>query len=338
MCRMNKRMWYPAPVLAVLFFMVVTVAWAAPAPTDYTTTYSITLAGDGSAFWTVEYRTPIVTDDDMNNFENYSADLDSVYLPQLEDLMQHAASQASAGTSRPMTVGNFSGKADVQTSPTGRFGVITYSFSWTNFGVADNSLSIGDAFASGMYLDKDSMLVIQYPRGYTVRSAEPPADKQTSDGLVWYGVRSFGDGEPDIVLDSPSFPFLPAALGIIIIVAVSAGIIGYRVHRRKKQPPHPEDPPDDPDDPAPQLTETDIVTLENRIIRLIEANGGEQFQSEIVRVLGMPKSTVSATLNDLHRKGAVQKVRKGRENLIRLVRGGSLPATGPGDPGDGHRD
>jgi uncharacterized membrane protein len=33
----------------------------------------------------------------------------------------------------------------------------------------------------------------------------------------------------------------------------------------------------------------------------------------------MPKSTVSSTLNDLHRRGMIQKVRKGRENLIRLV-------------------
>ena len=76
-----------------------------------------------------------------------------------------------------------------------------------------------------------------------------------------------------------------------------------------------------PDDHAYPLSEADRVSLEERIVQLIRANGGEQFQSEIVKVLGMPKSTVSSTLNDLHRRGLIQKIKKGRENLIRLING-----------------
>ena len=59
--------------------------------------------------------------------------------------------------------------------------------------------------------------------------------------------------------------------------------------------------------------------LEERIVQLLKTSGGEQYQSEIVRNLGLPKSTVSATLNDLHKRGIIQKVKKGRENLIRLL-------------------
>jgi len=44
------------------------------------------------------------------------------------------------------------------------------------------------------------------------------------------------------------------------------------------------------------------------------------YQSEMTQRLGMPKSTVSAALAVLHEKKAIIKVKKGRENLIRLSR------------------
>ena len=302
-------------IAVLLLICTLPVVWAAPAP-DYTTTYTITLREDGSALWTVEYRTPLATDDDMNNFENYSQDLNSVYLPQLEDLMQRSAAQAATGTSRQMMVDNFSGNAVVQTSPTGKFGVVTYSFSWTNFAVTDGDLSAGDAFAGGMYLDKDTTLIVRYPHGYTVTDAEPVPDQQAGDGLIWYGLRSFGDGEPRIVLERPAFPVLPVVLGIIvIIIAVS----GFMVYRKRKPHSGPDEPTGDPEGQAPRLSEADLLSLEERVVQLLRANGGEQFQSEIVKVLGMPKSTVSSTLNDLHQRGMIQKVKKGRENLIRLI-------------------
>jgi hypothetical protein len=313
---MDRLNWYRVLAIAVLFLILtLPVAWAAPA-TEYTTTYTIALRQDGSALWTVEYRTPIVTDDDLNNFENYSSDLNSVYLPQLEDLMQRSAAQAATGTSRQMTVDNFSGNAVIQTSPTGKFGVVTYSFSWMNFAVADSGLTAGDAFAGGLYLDKDSTLIVQYPRGYTVTAADPGPDQQTGNQLVWYGLRSFGPGEPRIVLAGPVFPFLPVVIGLIAIIIATTGFVVYWKRRQKVVP---EDLPDEPEDMPTQLSEAEMLSLEERIIQLLKAHGGEQFQSEIVKVLGMPKSTVSSTLNDLHRRGIIQKIRKGRENLIRLI-------------------
>ncbi|MGA2698875.1 MAG: ArsR family transcriptional regulator [Methanoregula sp.] len=316
---MDKLTWYRVLAIAVLLLLcTLPGVWAAPAPatTEYTTTYTITLQEDGSALWTVEYRTPLATDDDLNNFENYSRDLDPVYLPQLEDLMQRSAAQAATGTSRLMEADNFSGNAVVQTSPTGKFGVVTYSFSWTNFSVTDGGLVAGDAFAGGLYLDKDSTLIIQYPHGYTVTSADPVPDQQGSDGLVWYGLRSFGPGEPQIVLAGPVFPVLPVGLGLIVILIAVAG---FMIYQKRRRDPGPDDPAEDPVEQASRLSEADLVSLEERILQLLRANGGERFQSEIVKDLGMPKSTVSSTLNDLHLRGIIQKVKKGRENLIRLI-------------------
>ncbi|MGB9175867.1 MAG: MarR family transcriptional regulator, partial [Methanoregula sp.] len=75
-----------------------------------------------------------------------------------------------------------------------------------------------------------------------------------------------------------------------------------------------------PEEPAAPLSALEEAGLEERIIQLLKDSGGEQFQAEIVKALGIPKSTVSSSLNSLHQRGIIQKVRKGRENLIRLVR------------------
>jgi uncharacterized membrane protein len=71
--------------------------------------------------------------------------------------------------------------------------------------------------------------------------------------------------------------------------------------------------------PKAALSADEHKSVEDRIIALLVRSGGEQFQSEIVRVLGLPRSTVSAAIGSLRKKGAVQKVHKGRENMIRLV-------------------
>jgi len=318
---MDKLTWYRVLAIAVLLLIcTIQCVWAAPTPADFITTYTITLREDGSALWTVEYRTPLVTDEDMADFQNYSSDMNAVYLPQLEDLMQRSAAQASAGTLRQMEVDNFSGTAVVQTSPTGKFGVVTYSFSWTDFAVSDGGLSAGDAFAGGMYLAKDTTLIVRYPPGYTVADAEPAPDQQSGDDLTWYGLRSFDDGEPRIVLERPAFPVLPVVLGVIAIIIAAAVFMAYRKRKQHPGPADlPADIPEDPDDQVPRLSEADLLSLEERIVQLLRSNRGEQFQSEIVKVLGMPKSTVSSTLNDLHQRGMIQKIRKGRENLIRLI-------------------
>ncbi|ABS54813.1 Uncharacterized membrane-associated protein/domain-like protein [Methanoregula boonei 6A8] len=303
-------------ITILLLFCILPIA-AAATPSDYATTYTITLQPDGSALWTVEYRTPLSTESDIADFQEYSANITSVYLPQLEDLIQHSSSEAATATSRPMSIGNFSGNAVVQTSPTGQFGVVTYTFAWTNFSVPEGGLVAGDSFAGGLYLDKDSALILRYPPGYSVTSADPAPDQQSGNSLTWYGEREFGAGEPQVVLAAPSLPFLPLIALIVAVILVA--VAGFAVYRRKRSPREPEAEPDEPGDLSPVLSSADLASLEDRIIGLLKAHGGERFQSEIVRELGLPKSTVSSTLNDLHHQGKIQKIKKGRENLIRLA-------------------
>jgi hypothetical protein len=297
--------------IAVILILFPVISAAAPVLPDSSVTYTITLRDNGTADWQVEYRTPLVTDEDAGAFGSYADNLSGIYLPQFQDLMQHSAAQAAAATSRPMEITDFDGDTGIQTTPTGRYGVVSYSFSWKNFAEPGSDLAIGDAFAGGMYLAKDTTLIIRYPTGYTVSSAEPAPDL-VRDGLVWYGQRSFGAGEPRLVVEKPGFPLLPVFAGAILVLVVIAGSWWIISKRRSPEPVEANAPPE-------PLSETELHTLEERIIQLLKNSGGEQYQSEIVRNLGLPKSTVSATLNDLNKRGIIQKIKKGRENLIRLV-------------------
>jgi uncharacterized membrane protein len=303
--------------IAVILAVIPVISAAAPVLPDSSVTYTITIKDDGTADWHVEYRTPLATEEDAGKFDSYAKNLSLTYLPQFQDLMQHSAAQAAEATSRPMEITDFAGDAIIQTTPTGKYGLVSYSFGWKNFAEKGSDLAIGDAFAGGMYLAKDTTLVIRYPEGYTVRSAEPAPDL-TRDGLIWYGQRSFGSGEPRLVVEKPGFPWLPVIVGGILVLLVIAGSSWIIYQRRSPESVEPVELVEPEASPV-TLSETELFSLEEKIIQLLKTSGGEQYQSEIVRNLGLPKSTVSATLNDLNKRGIVQKIKKGRENLIRLV-------------------
>jgi hypothetical protein len=304
-------------LIALLLVCTVGIAGAAPVPPDSSITYSITVGEDGTGIWHVEYRTLLASDDDQQAFDGYAKNLSSLFLPQFRDLMQRSASQASVATSRKMEITDFSGDAVIQTSPSGKYGVVFYSFNWKGFAKPGDQISLGDAFAGGMYLAKDHTLIIRYPPGYTVSLAEPAPD-QVRDGLIWYGQRSFGAGEPRLVFERFAFPYIPVLFGCAIVIIMIAGLLFVLRKRHLKNTNEPAET-DEPDSATVTMSDAEMLSLEEKIVQLLKTSNGEQFQSEIVKNLGLPKSTVSATLNDLHKRGVIQKVKKGRENLIRLI-------------------
>jgi len=208
----------------------------ASAANEYKTTYTIEVKEDGSAFWAVEYRTLLMTKDELDSFENYSSLLESIYIPEFKTLMENSASDAAAATSRNMVVKEFTGDAMIQSTLTGKYGVVHYFFTWTNFARRDSNINIGDAFVGGLYLSKDNTLILLYPSGFTVDQVNPAPD-QIRNGLIWYGLRSFGAGEPKVVLKKESLPWMPIVIVIIIIAIL--GIIYLRKYKKKIHTPAP---------------------------------------------------------------------------------------------------
>ncbi len=292
--------------VAVSFFVFISLVSAAP--DSYKITYRINIDDGGTAYWNVEYRTLLATKDDISSFENYSKQLESIYINEFKQLMQKSSSEASAATSRSMVVSDFAGNAAIQSTPTGMYGVVHFSFKWTNFAKMGPNINIGDAFVGGLYLSKDNALIIQYPSGYAVEQVTPAPD-QNRDGLTWYGLRSFGAGEPRVVLAKAPFPWIPLIFGLIVI---SAGVMIYVARSRKNKT-------ETNEIVLENVSETDMMDMEDRILKLLQESGGSLYQSEIGRKLDLPKSTISSALNELSSKNRIQKIKKGRENLIRLI-------------------
>jgi len=62
----------------------------------------------------------------------------------------------------------------------------------------------------------------------------------------------------------------------------------------------------------------DLLSDEERVIRLIERNGGRMKQANIVTETGWSNAKVSQLLSSMDEDGRINKLRIGRENLISL--------------------
>jgi uncharacterized membrane protein len=301
-------------LLAPVLLALAVSGQAVPGDQGPLVTYTISLGEDGSAIWNMEYRTPLLSAADQASFRNFSEAIQSLYLPDFTELMKRSAAEASTATGRPVGVTDFSADSAVQSGPTGSYGVIHYRCRWTGFAEPGESLEVGDVFVGGLYLGKDHALILRPPPGFTPAEVSPPADLE-EDSLVWYGLRSFGAGEPRVVFareaGSP-VPWVP----LLLLGAAGLALGIYASRRRFRRPPPPAPEPEAGEGLSPDPA--GALELEDRILALLGERGGSLFQSEIVGILGLPKSTVSEAVNRLHGAGKIEKVKKGRENLIRL--------------------
>ena len=66
------------------------------------------------------------------------------------------------------------------------------------------------------------------------------------------------------------------------------------------------------------LSDEELLTDEDRVVKLIRENGGRMKQVNIVEETGWSKSKVSMLLSDMEDEGTISKLRVGRENIISL--------------------
>ena len=78
----------------------------------------------------------------------------------------------------------------------------------------------------------------------------------------------------------------------------------------------------------PAITE-DILGDEEMIEKYLARVGGQSYQSDIVKESGLSKSKISIVLAKMKEEGRILKIRKGKENIIRLVIKEKVPADNP---------
>ncbi len=179
-------------------------------PADPQQVIRINVTPDGDARWTIESRYLLETDADVDAFEAYanavaSGERDVGYDVSTFERFQRLAEQS---TDREMTIEDADwNDPRVESAGDGDdavdVGVISYSFTWSNFATADGTrLYLGDVFrtADGTWLPKLSggqRLVVEPPANYGFE--DPPVG--TEDGaLVWDGPHQFEDDELEVTL------------------------------------------------------------------------------------------------------------------------------------------
>lgn len=294
---------------------------------------SIAVDERGHAEWTVEYRTRLDTNESERAFEEYRADLESdpgSHEERIYNRMNATVTDASAATGREMALRNVSVIASRETLPQ-EYGVVTYTFEWTQFAAVDGDrLVVGDA-VSGLFLDEETSLLVQWPAGYALVDATPDPAETRDRSAVWDGPADFASGEPRLTVaprtgldegdgagDDGSA--IPSALPLVAgLLAVLGGVGAAALATRGGVSPFGDgggDAATSTDDPGP--TDDELLDNDEQVLRLVAENGGRMKQADVAEELGWTGAKTSQVTKRLREEGELNAFRLGRENVLEL--------------------
>ncbi|WP_049980350.1 DUF7345 domain-containing protein [Halolamina rubra] len=305
---------------------------------------------DGDARWSIEYRVALDDQNTTEAFESLQRDIEqntSDYRGQFASRMERTVSTAENATGREMAVENVT--VEARTSPlSGEYGIVRYSFEWVGFAqVSEGQIAAGDALA-GLFLDADTELTISWPEGYVVDVADPEPDREGDNSVTWTGPHEFDAGQPQVVLSPEGgSPPLGAIVGVLLFAA--AGVVWYYRRQqaaRAREASEGGAPVDDaPASDAAAETASDastgaaaggaaaaadeagapaddtpeeLLSPEERVMRLLERNGGRMKQKAVTEELDWSAARTSQVVGDLRDEGKVESFRLGRENVLKF--------------------
>jgi hypothetical protein len=255
---------------------------------------------------------------------------ESAYVSRCQDRMTATVDDAAAATGREMAVRNVTVTTTTRQLPEA-YGVLVYTFEWTNFAVVEGDrLRAGDALA-GFFLDADSSLILLWPEGYTLLEANPQPTEERERSVVWRGPTDFGADGPTLVVSSGGSAEAvdtslvgPAVVALVLVVGAGLWWWRYRAGGDAGAA--------EPDTAGSAGSETappeELLSNEERVIALLEEHGGRMKQQAIVEELGWTDAKTSQVVGKLRESGEVEGFRLGRENVLRLPEVDESPAPG----------
>jgi hypothetical protein len=345
-----------AILMRVVFLIFLLMFWGqiAGAQTAASQTiFTIQVEENGTAYWTVEKYIPFETSSEINEWNNIMKGNDSnrsrIDILEFSDRINISMNSSVNYSNRSMRAENFNISYEVSKSLESDFGIIRYTFDWINFSHTESGqILIGDAFSDAI-LSSDNVLVIEMPEGYNFTNVTPKYDKIDGNKLTWDRTTSFKKGEPSLVL-SKEVVAQETEFNIVYIIALiilfSGGIfiLVMRKYYSGKKGNEKEVKNDASEsrinegraEPITGRTENgefqteisgdfntsqmrEILSDEEMIEKYLAKFGGQAYQSEIVKESGLSKSKISIVLAKMKEEGRILKIRKGKENIIRLV-------------------
>lgn len=313
-------------------------------PAADNTVTRIRVAPDGTATWTVRIRTRLETEEEVATYREFQAAFRNEtdeYVAPFRTRIRRVAAAAENETGREMRAHGFSAETTVQELPR-RWGVVTYEFTWEGFAATDGeAVVVGDVFEQGFYLAENDTLEVIPPAGYAVAAADPDPTLGADDAVGWTGPEEFADGRPLVRL-SPSTAGgdrsgtvtphahgdssdwtgglsadIPPLLGVVGLLALA--VLGYTVKNVGRSGAGLPDTFGTATSDRTGEPDTD----EERVVALLEENGGQMHQSDVDDAFDWSKAKTSRVLSRLAEEGTVEKTRLGRRNVVELVGDGS---------------
>ena len=334
------------------------------------TTLAAAVGPDGDADWRVTYRIELDDQNATDAFESLRQDIEanrSQYVATFRDRIEATAASAENATGREMSVGNFSVEAETRAQPDTTFGVVTYRFEWDGFAAADGDrIAAGDAL-DGLILDSGTALRVSWPDGYGVTAVTPDATEREAGAVVWRGPADFEAGEPRVTVergvtptetaspgggDGPGSDGADGGLGSLLPVAalllVALAVGGILLARRGEGGPaagpgggdagtagDSGDGSSGDGDGTTAAPPEELLSNEERVLRLLEENGGRMKQQEVAEELDWTAAKTSQVVGDLREAGELDSFRLGRENVLTLpdveIDGGAGDSDGDGE-------
>ncbi|MDZ7730150.1 MAG: helix-turn-helix domain-containing protein [Natrialbaceae archaeon] len=291
-------------------------------------TFDVTVEASGDATWVFRYERRLESDEEIQQFETYAERFRTEDTPFFERRTADARSLVETGsdvTGRDMVANNFERTARVE-QRTNVVGVIEISFRWEAFAPLDGSNVIVNDVLAGTYLGSDQVLVIRAGEGLNFVTVQPEAaysgsSIESAEAVSWSGERRFAPGQPYVELAPPtteeSIPWLLVGGGLAAALVIGGAIVWYRSGGLSSDAGSSDDPGPTGDGDV-GLTDDELLTDDDRVLQLIEANGGRMKQVNIVEETGWSKSKVSMLLSEMAEEGTISKLRVGRENIISL--------------------
>ena len=341
-----------------------TTAQVTDSPSAPSTTFTINLQADRSANWVVTVEYELTSEAERQAFREIADEFEAGTAgggPDLS-LYENIAAQSSAQTGRSMAIEEVERSGSLR----GTTGSLRLSFRWTEFLAEDgeklvfnDALRTSDENAWLASLDENQELRITTPRGYAITSANVAFSDNT---VVVEGPHTFDTEElVQITLEpslGPSWELLAAA--VVIGIAIIGGAL---LLRRENAPANggpqatanvdtnggvdtaeagqpsaePEPPEPEPADPEPEA-DLSLLADDERVLRLLERNGGRMRQADIVSETKWSDAKVSQLLSSMADDDRITKLRIGRENLISLPDVDALDGSRVDDEGDDDGD
>ncbi|XVH30318.1 helix-turn-helix transcriptional regulator [Haloferacaceae archaeon DSL9] len=312
------------------------------------TEISIDLRPDRGADWQITVRYRFESQNDTEAFRAVAEDFEAGEAESGLNvgLFERFAGLASEATDRPMSIENVQRSSSTEEN----VGELRLSFTWTGFlEQQERNLVLNDVFQtpSGdtwlFSLGDSQTLQIRTPSEYAITGANHPFQDNT---ITIEGPHTFDAGDPVDVTYVPTTETQDVPWGALGAVAFAAAAVltGAFFLRQREADEAPSDPapasaadrqvaasvagavagsteteavsePEPEQGPEPDLS---LLSDEERVERMLEANGGRMRQAMIVDETGWSDAKVSQLLSAMAEAGRVEKLRLGRENLISL--------------------